>query len=101
MKAFEMTNEFVRVPFYIERDGTKTFFLPSCRAKSGYKVGPKGSEEAFADYWLALERVGSMQPPRFRRPNSEGNFGIVCCDSTAFEEVRRDYIEAERLKHGG
>lgn len=101
MKVFDMKNEFVRVPFYVERDGTKTFFLPSCRAKSGYKVGPKGSEEAFTDYWLALERVASMQPPRFRRPNSEGNFGIVSCDSTAFEEVRRDYIEAERIQHGG
>ena len=100
MKVVEMSKEFVRVPFYVERDGKKAFFLPSCRAKNGYKVGPKGSEEAFTDYWLALERVRLMQPPRFRRPNSKGNFGIVCCDSTAFEEVRRDYIEAERLKHG-
>lgn len=96
-----MTNEFVQVPYYVERDGKKTFFLPNCRAKSGFKVGPKGSEELFADYWPALERVAEMRPPRFRRPNSEGNFGIVTCDLGAFEDVSRNFIEAERAKHGG
>lgn len=101
MKILEMTHEFFRVPFYVERDGLKTFFLPNCRSTSGYRIGPKGSEEAFAEYWSALEQVASMKSPRFRRPNSKGNFGIVICAPNDFEDVHRDYIEAERLKYGG
>lgn len=100
-EGIEMTNEFVQVPFYVERDGQKTFFLPSCRAKAGFKVGPKGSEELFTDYWAALERVSLMQPPRFRRPNSEKNFGIVTCELGAFEDVSLKFIESERATHGG
>lgn len=95
-----MNSEFVRVPFYVEKDGNKTFFLPKCGAKSGFKVGPKGSEELFTDYWKALARLTTMKPPRFRRPNAEGNFGIVTCDSTALEDVRRDFIVAELARHG-
>ena len=95
-----MENEFVRVPFYVEKDGSKTFFLPNCRAKSGFKIGPKGSEEQFTDYWTALNCLIEMQTPRFRRPNSEGNFGIVKCESDALEDVRRDFIEAELAHHG-
>lgn len=96
-----MKNKFARVPFYVERDGSKTFFLPKCRARSGYKVGQKGEEKLFTDYWTALECLVSMQPPRFRRPNTENNFGIVRCESGDLEEVSREYIEAERSTHGG
>jgi hypothetical protein len=96
-----MGNEFVRVPYYVEKDASKTFFLPACRTKGGYRVGPKGSEEVFSDYWEALERVSSMRPPRFRRSNSEGNFGIVTCELDALEDVRLDFIEKERNLHGG
>jgi hypothetical protein len=95
-----MKNEFVQVPFYVEPDGSKTF-LPKCRAKSGYKVGPKGDEKLFTDYWKALECVAAMKPPRFRRPNAANNFGIVTCKSGDIEEVSRDHIEAERSTHGG
>jgi hypothetical protein len=94
-----MKEEFVRVPFYVEKDGSKTFFLPNCRAPGGYRIGPKGSEEQFADYWTALSRLSSMQTPRFRRPNSEGIFGIVKCESGALEEARRDFIEEELTHH--
>ena len=95
-----MEQDFVRVPFYVEKDGSKTFFLPKCRAKSGFKIGPKGSEESFVNYWEALFRLSSMQPPRFRRPNSEGNYGIVTCELSALEDVRRDFIVAELQRHG-
>lgn len=96
-----MTEEFVRVPFYVERDNKKTFFLPACRMKGGYRIGPKGSEVTIEDYWQALAKVAAMQPPRFRRPNADKNYGIVRCESGAFEEVSRAHIEAERLEHGG
>jgi hypothetical protein len=95
-----MKEEFVRVPFYVEKDGSKTFFLPNCRATGGFKIGPKGSEEQFADYWTALSRLSSMQTPRFRRRNTEGNFGIVKCEAGALEDVRSDFIMAELAKHG-
>lgn len=96
-----MTAGFVRVPYYLERDGTKTFFLPACRMATGYRIGAKGDEITVADYWDALARLAAMQPPRFRRPNAEGNFGIVTCDLNAWEEVNSDYIEAEASKHRG
>lgn len=96
-----MKNEFVRVPFYVERDESKTFFLPKCRAKRGSKVDPKGDERLFSDYWKALECLASMQRPQFQRPNTENEFGIVKCEFGDMEEVRRDYIEAERSTYGG
>lgn len=96
-----MSAAFIRVPYYGERDGTKTFFLPACRMAGGYRIGPKGEESTVSDYWDALTRLSHMQPPRFRRPNNEGNFGIVTCDLGAFEEVSKPFIEEEVRKHCG
>jgi hypothetical protein len=93
--------EFVRVPFYLERDGKKTFFLPSCRMAGGYRIGAKGEEVTVADYWAALAQLTAMKPPRFRRPNGEGNFGIVKCETDAVEEVSREFIESELKKQHG
>lgn len=93
-----MSARFVRVPYYLERDGTKTFFLPGCRMAAGYRIGPKGGETTVADYWNALARLAAMQPPRFRRPNADGNFGIVKCEPEAWEEVNRSYLEDEVRK---
>ena len=95
-----MKEEFVRTPFYMEQDGSKTVFLPDCRASGRFKIGPKGREEQLADYWTALSRLNSMQIPRFRRRNIEGNFGIVKCEAGAFIDVRRDFIEKTLTKHG-
>jgi hypothetical protein len=96
-----MSADFVRVPYYVERDGTKTFFLPTCRIAGGYRIGPKGSETTVDDYWDALARLSAMQPPRFRRPNAENNFGIVKCEPDAFEEVSRAFIDGQLNKHRG
>lgn len=96
-----MSSEFVRVPFYVERDGSKTFFLPSCRMSGGYRIGAKGEEVTLQDYWAALTKLMTMKPPRFRRPNAEGNFGIVKCEPGALEEVNRDFIEAALKKQHG
>jgi len=34
-----MNSEFVKVSFYIEANGSKTFFFPECRLKGGYEIG--------------------------------------------------------------
>lgn len=94
-------NEFVEVPYYMEKDGKKTFFLPNLRMASGYRVGAKGAEKTFHSYWDALEYLHSMGPPIFRRPNGNGNFGGVKCEPDAREQVSRAFIESELAKYGG
>jgi hypothetical protein len=96
-----VSTEFVKVPFKREADGTKTFFLPACRTAGGYRIGPKGDERTVSDYWQAVEQLSAMQPPRFRRQNAEGNFGIVKCEPESFEDVSRAFLEDEVGKHRG
>lgn len=88
-----MSDEFVKVPFKREKDGTKTFFLPDCRSASGYRVGLKGEVETIDDYWEALRMVLGFSPPHFRRANGNGNFGRVVCEAADLEEVSRAHIE--------
>ncbi len=90
-----MTSDFVKIPFYIERDGSKTHFLPGLRGSTGYRIGEKGSETLVLDFWEALSAVCAMPTPRFRRRNSEGNPGIVACKAGQLEEVSRAAIEAQ------
>lgn len=67
--------EIVWVPF--ASDGTE-FDPNTCLRAGNYIVGPKGSEERFADYREALDRLARMRPaPYWRRPNTVGNWGIV------------------------
>lgn len=96
--------KFVKVPFYIEANGQKTFFLPNCRIKTkGYEIGArdKDKEKGIQSYWDALAKVMAMDKPRFRRPNANGIPGTVTCQPGDVEEVSRDFIEAERVKYGG
>lgn len=95
-----MKDEFVRVPFYMEQGGSKAFFLPNCRATGGFKIGPNGGKEQFADYRMALSRLKSMQTPRLRRRNVEEDFGIVKFEAGALIDVRRDFRQTELTKHG-
>lgn len=90
-----MSKDFVKVPYYVERDGTKTHFLPSVRQRNGYQIGEKGKEQVIPDYWDALELLRSMSTPRFRRKNSAGNAGIVKCGPDQIEEVNRKAIESQ------
>jgi hypothetical protein len=96
-----MSEDFVKVPYYIERDGSKTHFLPNVRQAKGYRIGEKGSEQLVADYWEALELVRAMATPRFRRKNSEGNVGIVACKPEQVEEVSRAAIEVQLAQLAG
>lgn len=63
----------VRVPQ--ASDGT--VFHPGLRRRSGYMVGEKGSEITIENYDEALKALGDMETPRWRRPNPQGNWGIV------------------------
>ena len=91
-----MSESFVKVPYYVEADGSKTHFLPRLRQKNGsYRIGEKGQEQVIADYWEALDRICAMETPRFRRKNAAGNAGIVSCRSGQVEEVSRGAIEEE------
>jgi hypothetical protein len=98
-----MSSEFVKVPFKLEADGAKTFFLPDCRMAKGYEIGARGKdkERGIQNYWVALEKLMTMPQPRFRRRNENGIFGTVTCSPGDVEEVSRTFIEAERLKYGG
>ncbi|MEI6745347.1 MAG: hypothetical protein WCL34_05250 [Methylococcaceae bacterium] len=94
----------VKVPFHIEKkDGSKTLFLPDCRMKTGYEIGArdKDKEKHIQNYWDALNKLLAMNTPRFRRKNENGIFGTVTCNKGDIEEVRKDFIESERMKHGG
>jgi hypothetical protein len=98
------TSEFVKVPFHVEADGKKTFFLPDCRLGVGYEIGKRGEadkEKHIQNYWDALEKLSRMSQPRFRRKNRDGIPGTVTCQHEDSEEVSRDFIEQERLKFGG
>ena len=58
------------------RDGTR--FMPDLRnAKGLYTVGDKGDEKKFSDYHLALAFLAKMGVAKWRRPNAQGNWGIV------------------------
>lgn len=98
-----MNDDFVKVPFKAEADGTKTFFLPSnCRMGKGYEIGArnKDKERGIQDYWEALEKLSKMSQPRFRRKNKNGIFGTVTCNFGDVEDVSRAYIERELALHG-
>ncbi len=43
----------------------------------GFRIGAKGEEITVHDYFEALRALKEMRPARWRRPNTEGNWGIV------------------------
>ncbi|QKF52591.1 hypothetical protein FX982_03580 [Pseudomonas graminis] len=57
------------------RDGS--VFVPSLGSRNGYTVGPKGDERKFAGYDDALAFLRSQPAAYWRRPNAQGNWGIV------------------------
>lgn len=90
-----MSPEFVKVPFHIESDGSKTLFLPNLRHPKGFQVGEKDNERYVADYWEALAELMKMSAPKFRRPNKSNNRGIVACKFGDVDEVKRSYLNEE------
>ncbi len=85
----------MKVPYYVEADGSKTFFLPNIRLSKGYQIGMKGEEVYHDDYWTALAQLMAMKTPRFRRRNKNNIPGIVSCKPEYVEEVKLSFIEQE------
>lgn len=96
-----MAEDFVKIPYYVEKDGSKTFFLPNVRLAKGYQIGKKGEEFYCDDYWEALSHLMGMKTPRFRRRNSKNIPGIVACKPEHVEEVKQSFIEQELSKLRG
>ncbi|KWF30942.1 hypothetical protein [Burkholderia pseudomultivorans] len=88
-----LSEKFTSVPYYVEADGSKTFFLPDLLRTKGYQVGTKNRERYFADYWDALAFLKDMDKPAFRRRNGNGIAGIVTCDHGNVEEVSISYLQ--------
>ena len=80
MKAQENING---VP--VSRDGS--WFSPDTVSGGRYTIGPKGAERKIANYFEALAELMKMPTPRWRRPNGQGNRGIVA--AVRFDRVRR------------
>lgn len=83
-------DEIVTVP----KASDGTVFHPALRRRSGYMIGPKGSEEVVENYDVALARLAQMSEPRWRRPNSERNWGIV--KGTTWVEMSRHELNQFR-----
>lgn len=63
----------VVVPF--ASDGT--CFNPSLRRAGKFAVGEKATPQYFADFISALSFLSSMDTAKWRRPNDQGNWGLV------------------------
>lgn len=63
----------VSVP--VARDGSK--FTPALKRRNGFWIGDKGAEKSVETFEEALSVLRRMMVPRWRRPNSSGNWGIV------------------------
>lgn len=59
----------------IAKDGS--WFSPQLRRSTGFTIGAKGEEIVIDTYASALKELREMAVPRWRRPNSNGNWGIV------------------------
>ena len=60
----------------IASDGT-VFAPKTCLRAGSYTIGAKGEEQRVEDYRKALAELSRMTRPAWRRPNPNGNWGIV------------------------
>lgn len=85
-------------------DGKGHAFLPTLArptrgtgaGRLGFRIGPKGKEFVVHDYFGALDALKEMHPARWRRPNAEGNWGIVRAEPN-WKPMPR--AEIDRLLH--
>ena len=57
------------------RDGSR--FSRDLKRAGVYRIGEKDHEEVHQSYETALSRLRGMRRPQWRRPNAQGNWGIV------------------------
>lgn len=70
----EKINSVEYVP--VAKDGSR-FTVDTCNKKGTYTVGEKGNEQKFSNYFEALAYLKEMTTAKWRRPNNNGNWGIV------------------------
>jgi hypothetical protein len=70
----------------VSEDGSR-FDPVTCRRAGGYWVGQKGRERKYILFEDALAALAGMTTPRWRRPNSAGNWGLVA--GTHWEAQRK------------
>jgi len=61
----------------VPRSKDGSVFHRGLRKNRGYIIGAKGEEFAIDDFLDALKALHAMDTPRWRRPNQNGNWGIV------------------------
>lgn len=66
--------EVVFVP--VAKDGS-AFDPVTCKNGRGYTIGPKGAEVPVDNYFEAISLLSKASTPHWRRPNENGNWGIV------------------------
>lgn len=59
----------------VAKDGS--MFLPVLRRGGVFTVGPKGGERRIENYEEAIAYLQSQPAACWRRPNANGNWGIV------------------------
>ncbi|TLP42174.1 hypothetical protein FDK21_20160 [Cohaesibacter sp. CAU 1516] len=69
----DFTGEVIFVP--VAGDGST--FGPDLLRNGHYTVGAKGAEVQYSSFDAALTALHKMETPRWRRPNTAGNWGIV------------------------
>lgn len=78
----------------VARDGS--VFNPGLNRGGSFTIGEKGDERHLARFEEALEELQKMGAPRWRRPNNQGNWGIVRgvrwerFDAASLEEFARN-----------
>ena len=71
----EVTSDIDPIFVPVARDGS--MFTPNVHRNGSYQIGEKGDEETLRNYDEALSRLQAMSVARWRRPNENGNWGIV------------------------
>ncbi len=79
----------------VPRANDASVFHPDLARKGNYTIGPKGGEHQVDGYEEALWQLLEMNEPRWRRPNSAGNWGIV--KGTELIRVERADLMAGKL----
>jgi hypothetical protein len=64
-------------PVFVPVARDDTIFHPGLRRGAGYMIGEKGAEIQVAEFETALAQLQAMPTPYWRRPNLQGNWGIV------------------------
>lgn len=80
----------VRVPQAIDQ----SVFHPGLRRRNGFTIGAKGEEVTLPDFDAALAALSEMKEPRWRRPNDQGNWGIV--KASGWITMPRDQLDLIR-----